>query len=151
MFRGGSEISMDGKGRIAMSARYRDELMAICSGRIIITIDIHHRCLLVYPEPAWEVVEREIAAMPAFDADTRRVQRLLIGHARELVLDNTGRVLIPPELRAYAGLVKEVMLVGQGHRLELWDLKTWEGLREEWLSEAAAAKVMPSAMLKLSL
>ncbi len=151
MFRGGSEISMDGKGRIAMSARHRDELMARCSGRIIITIDIQHRCLLVYPEPAWEVVEREIAALPLLDPDTRRVQRLLIGHARELVLDNTGRVLIPPELRAYAGLVKELMLVGQGHRLELWDLKTWEAKREEWLSEAAAATAMPSEMQQLSL
>lgn len=144
MFRGGSEISMDGKGRIAMSARHRDELMARCSGRIVITIDDVHRCLFIYPEPEWEAVEAPIAAMPASDPKARRLQHLRIGHARELVLDNTGRVLIPPELRTYAGLVKDLKLVGTGKYLELWDLKTWETQFEKWLSEPAAAEAAPS-------
>ncbi len=151
MFRGNNEINMDAKGRMAVPARYRDALAAGCDGQLVATIDIEDRCLFVYPLPAWQKIEAQIAKLPTFNPDTRRLQRLLIGHARELEIDNSGRVLIPPELRAYAGLDKEVVLVGQGHRFELWSTDSWNARREQWLAEAAGGRAIPAEMQSLSL
>jgi len=152
VFRGNSEISMDLKGRVAFSVRYRDELMARCGGRIVVTIDIFNRCLMVYPEPEWEAFEREFASNASCNEaneGARVVQRLKIGHARELALDNTGRVLIPPELRDYAELVKDVVLVGTGRLLELWDLNAWKTKRELWISEATTSEKLKNEIQQL--
>ena len=151
MFRGNNEINMDAKGRMAVPARYRDALAAGCDGQLVATIDIEDRCLFLYPLPAWQEIEAQIAKLPTFNPDTRRLQRLLIGQARELEMDNSGRVLIPPELRTYAGLDKEVVLVGQGHRLELWSTDSWNARREQWLTEAAGGRAIPAEMQSLSL
>ena len=151
MFRGSNEINMDAKGRMAVPVRYRDALMSLCGGALVATIEIQEKCLLIYPLPKWQEIETEIAALPTFNPETRRIQRLLIGHARELELDGNGRVLMPPELRAYAGLEKKVMLVGQSHRFELWDTERWNTRRDEWLQEAAGELVIPEEMQSLSL
>ncbi len=151
MFRGSNEINMDAKGRMAVPSRYRDTLLARSEGQLVATIDIEDRCLFLYPLPAWQEIESQIARLPTFNPDTRRLQRLLIGHARELDLDGNGRVLIPPELRAYAGLEKQVVLVGQGHRFELWSTENWNARREEWLAEAAGGRAIPAEMQNLSL
>lgn len=151
MFRGSNEINMDAKGRMAVPSRYRDALLAQGDGQLVATIDIEDRCLFLYPLPAWQEIETQIARLPTFNPDTRRLQRLLIGHARELELDGNGRVLIPPELRSYAGLEKQVVLVGQGHRFELWSTDTWNARREEWLAEAAGGRAIPAEMQSLSL
>lgn len=151
MFRGNNEINMDAKGRMAIPARYRDALAAGCDGQLVATIDIEDRCLFLYPLPAWQEIEAQIAKLPTFNPDTRRLQRLLIGHARELEIDSNGRVLIPPELRTYAGLDKEVVLVGQGHRFELWSTDSWAAAREQWLVEAAGGRTIPAEMQSLSL
>lgn len=151
MFRGSNEINMDAKGRMAVPSRYRDALLAQSDGQLVATIDIEDRCLFLYPLPAWQEIETQIARLPTFNPDTRRLQRLLIGHARELDLDGNGRVLIPPELRTYAGLEKQVVLVGQGHRFELWSTDNWNARREEWLAEAAGGRAIPAEMQSLSL
>ena len=151
MFRGSNEINMDAKGRMAVPSRYRDALMSRGEGQMVATIDIDDRCLLLYPLPVWQEIETQIARLPTFNPDTRRLQRLLIGHARELELDGSGRLVIPPELRTYAGLEKEVVLVGQGHRFELWSVDHWSSRREQWLAEAAGGQVIPAEMQSLSL
>ncbi len=153
MFRGSNEINMDTKGRMAIPARYRDGLVAQCDGCLVATIDIKDKCLFIYPLPEWEKIESDIAALPTFNDATRRLQRLLIGHAREMELDGNGRVLIPPELRSYAQLDKKAMLVGQGRRFELWSQDNWNAQREAWLEEAAAAGELsiPDEMQNLSL
>ena len=151
MFRGSNEINMDAKGRMAVPSRYRDALQDQSDGQLVATIDIEDRCLFLYPLPAWQEIETQIARLPTFNPDTRRLQRLLIGHARELELDGNGRVLIPPELRAYAGLEKQVVLVGQGHRFELWSTDHWNARREQWLTEAAGGRAIPAEMQSLSL
>lgn len=151
MFRGNNPINLDVKGRLAIPARYRDALMAQCSGCLVATIDIQDKCLFVYPLPEWEKIEAQISALPTFNPTTRRLQRLLIGHARELELDGNGRVLIPPELRAYAEIDKKTMLVGQGRRFELWDLDSWNSQRDSWLEEAANELSIPDEMQSLSL
>jgi MraZ protein len=151
VFRGSNEINMDAKGRMAVPSRYRDALLAQGDGQLVATIDIEDRCLFLYPLPAWQEIETQIARLPTFNPDTRRLQRLLIGHARELELDGNGRVLIPPELRSYAGLEKQVVLVGQGHRFELWSTDNWNACREQWLAEAAGGRAIPAEMQSLSL
>lgn len=150
MFRGSSEINMDAKGRMAIPARFRDALMSR-GGALVATIDTQDACLFIYPMAEWEKIESQIAKLPTFNPDTRRLQRLLIGHAREMELDSNGRVLMPPELREYAQLEKKVVLVGQSHRFELWSLDNWNAKREEWLAEAAGELVIPTEMQSLSL
>ena len=103
-FRGASNLSLDAKGRIVLPARYRERLLEICQSQLIVTIDTQQPCLLIYPLPEWEKIEEKIENLPHFNPATRRIQRLLIGHASELEFDGNGRVLLPPSLRDYAEL-----------------------------------------------
>lgn len=151
MFRGNNEINLDSKGRLAIPARYRDALSSHCQGNLVITIDIRDKCLFIYPLPEWEKIEDEIAALPTFNDTTRRLQRLLIGHARDVELDGAGRILVPPELRKHAEIDKKAMLVGQRHRFELWSLDNWSASCESWLEEASGELSVPDAMQSLSL
>jgi MraZ protein len=151
VFRGSNEINMDAKGRLAVPSRYRDALLTAAEGQLVATIDFEDPCLIIYPLPAWRDIEVQLARLPTFNPDARRVQRLLIGHARELELDGSGRLLIPPELRAYAGLEKAVVLVGQVHRFELWSAEHWNASREQWLAAAAGGQSLPAELQNLSL
>ncbi len=153
MFRGINAVNIDSKGRMAVPTKYRDRLMQDCAGRLVMTIDTDATCLLLYPMPEWEVIESKIQALPSFNAAARRVQRLLIGHATDLELDNTGRLLIPPLLRDYAGLDKRMMLVGQGKKFELWDEAQWQANRSIWLASSTetGAKDLPQDLQDLAL
>jgi len=151
VFRGSNEINMDTKGRMAIPARYRDALMSEFGGSLVATISITDTCLFIYPRPEWEEMEVKIARMSTFNKDTRRLQHLLIGNARDLDLDGSGRVLIPQELREYAKLDKKVTLVGQSHRLELWDTESWNSNRKAWLDEVASGLDIPEDIQSLSL
>ncbi len=129
MFRGITQLSLDVKGRIAIPARYRAELVEQCSGHLIVTAD-PSRCLLVYPQPVWEPIEQKLSSLPSLNPQARKLQRLLIGSASDVDMDGAGRILIAPPLRSFAGLSKEVVLVGQGEKFELWDEQQW-GLQIE--------------------
>lgn len=133
MFRGVNPIHVDDKGRMAIPTRYRAPLQIEAEGKLVLTIDTEERCLLLYPLPDWEIIERKIEALPSFNAAARRIQRLLIGHATEVDLDSHGRILLPPALRDYANLQKSVTLVGQGKKFEIWDEKHWQEIRENWI------------------
>jgi len=124
MFRGVTQLSLDAKGRLAIPARYRGELMSFCAGRLIVTAD-PSRCLLVYPQPAWEPIEQKLNNLSSFNPRTRSLQRLLVGNASDVEMDAAGRILVSPPLRQFAGLSKEVVLVGQGAKFELWDEEQW--------------------------
>jgi len=142
---------MDAKGRIALPSRYRDDLKSQCSGNLVATIETESRCLLLYPLQEWEILQRQLQALPSFDPATRRVQRLLIGHATDLELDANGRISLPQELRSYAGLEKKVALIGQGTKFEIWSHDNWAGQREQWLTEATASAETPEELRKISL
>ncbi|QNH00489.1 division/cell wall cluster transcriptional repressor MraZ [Pseudomonas sediminis] len=130
MFRGANAISLDAKGRLAMPSRYRDELVARCSGQLIVTIDAVDPCLCVYPLAEWELIENKLRELASFREENRRLQRLLIGNAVDLELDASGRFLVPPRLREYAKLDKRAMLVGQLNKFQLWDEDSWNAVAE---------------------
>jgi MraZ protein len=135
LFRGVSILNLDAKGRLAIPARYREQLQACCASRLVITVDADH-CLLIYPEPNWVEIERKLERLPSFNPTARKLQRLYIGHAQDVEMDAQGRVLLPPSLRSFASLDKRVALVGQSNKFELWDEDAWVGRRDEWLNEA---------------
>lgn len=136
MYRGVNSLNLDSKGRLAVPTRYRDALARHCNGQMVATVD-RDNCLLLYPLPEWEEIERKLVKLPSFNKQARRLQRLLIGHATEVELDGAGRILVPPPLREFAGLNKEVVLIGQGNKFELWDAGQWNALRGEWLEQEA--------------
>lgn len=133
MFRGLTAVSIDAKGRIAIPGRYRDVISEDTDGVLVLTIDPEEHCLWLYGYSQWEEIENKLSNLPSFSPAVRRLQRLLIGHATELELDKSGRILLPPLLREYANLDKNIMLVGQGNKFEIWDEARWRSQREGWL------------------
>ncbi|GAA4500252.1 division/cell wall cluster transcriptional repressor MraZ [Pseudaeromonas paramecii] len=125
MLRGAHAIALDGKGRLAIPTKFRDWLREECDGQLVCTIDINHPCLLLYPLPEWEEIERKLKALSSMQPAERRLQRLLLGYASECELDGNGRVLLSAPLRQHAGLDKQVMLVGQLNKFELWSEARW--------------------------
>lgn len=120
MFRGATLVNLDSKGRITVPSRYRTTLSEISEGQMVCTIDLNQPCLLLYTLPEWEKIELKLAALSSMNPSERRVQRLLLGHASECQMDSAGRLLLASTLRQHAGLTKEVMLVGQFNKFELW-------------------------------
>ncbi|KPJ67319.1 MAG: cell division protein MraZ [Coxiella sp. DG_40] len=152
MFRGINVINLDAKGRLGIPTRYRMPLQKEANGHLVVTIDTEEHCLLLYPLPAWKEIEQKIESLPSFNRVTRRIQRLLIGHATELELDGSGRILLPSLLRVYAELDKRVMLIGQGKKFEIWDETKWDGGRDTWLAEGLGEDSgLPEQLLDLSL
>jgi len=121
-----------------------------CQGQLVVTIDTDQPCLLIYPLPEWELIEEKIEALPSFNPTTRRIQRLLIGHATEAEVDANGRMLLSNPLRDYARLGKKVVLIGQGKKFELWDESLWNERMEAWLADSGGDE-MPGALAELTL
>ncbi len=152
VFRGVNAIQLDEKGRINFPSRYRQRLENEVKGQLIVTIDTELRCLLLYPLPAWESIEQKIEALPSFNRQARRIQRLLIGHATEVELDGQGRILIPQLLRDYAELQKSIVLVGQGKKFEIWNENSWNESRKVWIDEGMeSGGELPGDLESLSL
>ncbi len=147
MYLGSHAIAMDAKGRLAIPARVRDELVAECGGRLVITAHHEENCLLVYPEPQWQQLMPKIEALPNTNRRARRMQRLLLGYATPLEMDGSGRVLLSPTLRDYAGLEKELMLVGLGRKLELWSAQRWSSV----VVDASEDDELPEEALSLNI
>ncbi|NDH09319.1 MAG: transcriptional regulator MraZ [Gammaproteobacteria bacterium] len=148
MFRGINAITIDTKGRMAVPARYRDSL----SSNLVLTIDTEERCLLLYLEDEWRNIEASLQKLPSFNPAARRIQRLLIGHATDLALDGQGRILLPQELRQYAAIQKQAVLIGQGNKFEIWDDALWHEKRELWLSDdTKLQEQLPDEMKTFSL
>lgn len=151
MFRGVNPINLDAKGRMAIPARYREQITGCCDGSMVATIDTEARCLLLYPLSEWEEIQKKIEALPSFQPAARRIQRLLIGHATDLDMDTNGRLLLPAPLREYAELGKRIILLGQGRKFEIWSESLWLETRDEYLKEAEGGAVLPEEMQSLSL
>ena len=135
---------------MVMPTRYREQISELAQGKLVVTVD-KDQCLLIYPLPEWEQIERKLMSLPSLNATARRLQRLMVGHATDLPLDGHGRVLLPPELRDFAKLGRHGMLIGQGNRFELWDETRWNERRDAWLASGEAPTDLPSELESLSL
>ncbi len=117
LFQGASALALDAKGRLTVPARHRELLAEKCAGRLTITRH-PEGCLMVFPRPVWETFRAQVAALPMSASGWKRI---FLGNAMDVEIDGASRVLISPELRAAAGLVRDTMLIGMGSHLELWD------------------------------
>ncbi|NMG76100.1 division/cell wall cluster transcriptional repressor MraZ [Aromatoleum diolicum] len=147
MFQGAVALSLDAKGRLAIPARHRDALVP--DGAPLVVTAHPHQCLLVYPKSAWDPIREKVSSLPGLDQQTAALKRLFVGYAQEEELDAAGRVLIAPSSRQWAGLDKQVWLVGQGTHFELWSDAGWQKQQEAMLALASAA--LPAAFESLAL
>jgi MraZ protein len=120
---------------MGMPSRYRDLLSVENKTHLVVTIDTEETCLLLYPILEWQRIEESLQKLPSFNPVARRIQRLLIGHATDIEMDAQGRLLLPLELRQYALLQKQAVLIGQGNKFEIWDEGYWQTRRAKWLEE----------------
>ncbi|HET7396089.1 MAG TPA: division/cell wall cluster transcriptional repressor MraZ [Gammaproteobacteria bacterium] len=151
MFRGVNNLTLDAKGRLAVPARYRERLAAACEGQLVVTIDRGYY-LLIYPLPVWEEIEAKLVTLPSLHPQVRELQRLLVGHATEVGMDSHGRVLLPAELREFAKLDREVVLLGLMNKFELWDKHTWDERREASLAGGSGSDgSLPEELARLAL
>jgi MraZ protein len=122
MFRGRFHHTIDPKGRLSIPSRFRDLLRENFGHQLIIVPNDDTSCVQVYPEQEWQILEQRIAARSPFDLDASKLARLFMSRAREISIDQAGRILIPPDFRTQAGLNKDVLIVGGGLKLfEVWD------------------------------
>lgn len=121
MFMGEYEHTIDSKSRIIVPARFREGL----GDRFVITKGLDD-CLFVYPIDEWKNIEKRMRSLPFTRADARAFSRFFFSGASECEVDKQGRVLIPANLRKYASLEKEVIIIGVSSRVEIWSKEVWE-------------------------
>jgi transcriptional regulator MraZ len=148
MFQGASALNLDTKGRLAIPARHRDALALAGEGHLVLTAH-PHRCLILYPRPAWEPIRAKLMAAPSLEKQSAQLQRLLVGFAEDQVIDAAGRILVSPVLREFAALERQVMLVGQGTHFEIWNAEAWEQQLADII--ALGDKLLPPGMENFSL
>ena len=135
MFRGFSNLALDAKGRLSLPARYREQVASVCENCLVVTVNPWDQCLWLYPTQEWEAAEAKLMGLSDSDKWDRRTKQILRGYATDCQLDGQGRLLIPPELREFAQLDREVAFLGQGNRFEIWNKATWEVRRGEWFDQ----------------
>ena len=148
MFRGLSTVSLDAKGRLAIPSRYRERLTALSNGQLVLTLNPLDHCLWLYPMNEWEAVEAKLMQLPDFDRASRRTKQMMRGHAHECGVDSHGRILLSQELREFAGLERDVVILGQGNKFEIWDAAAWTRQRDEWLGQIDKEAGAESAALR---
>lgn len=140
-FRGHSYRSLDPKGRLMLPPEFRElVLSAAPEGRVVLTN--FDGCVVGYPLPEWEQIEDSFAKVNMLDKKMRDFHRFFIASAVEAEVDKQGRVLIPPHLRTYGGLDRELVLAGVGRKFEIWDRERYERRMAE--TEASFGEVMDS-------
>lgn len=126
MFRGRYHHQIDAKGRLSVPSRFREILASTYDERVILTN--FDGCLWAYPVPEWQELERKVGALPQFLDEVKALQRVFISAAGECPIDKQGRILVPPTLREYAVIDREVVIVGMTRRFEIWSRERWEAV-----------------------
>ena len=126
MFLGESRHALDPKGRLTVPARFRAEL-----GNVVYATKGLDRCIFIYTMDEWKKLEEKIYALPFTKGDVRAFTRMFFSGASELEMDKQGRVLLPASLIEYAGIDKEIMIMGVGARIELWSIDNWSAYEKE--------------------
>lgn len=128
-FRGSFSHGFDDKGRVAIPVRFREELRAVDDDRVVITryiVGADLPCLDVYPYPVWLGLEAKIEQQERFDPKAARFRRFYFSEAQDCSVDKQGRILVPPRLRDYARLKKDVLFVSDIDKFQIWDPETWD-------------------------
>jgi MraZ protein len=123
MFRGRYEYTVDSKGRISIPSRFREILNKKYDDRLVITNFDH--CLVAFPYEEWALLEEKVKALSFMNRTSRTFYRFFYSSAIDCVIDKQGRLLIPPALRDYANLQKDIVLVGEGKKIEIWAKERW--------------------------
>lgn len=120
MFMGEFQHTIDGKGRLIVPARFREAL----GDRFVATKGLDN-CLFVYPLDEWQALEQKLKSLPFTRADARAFVRFFFSGASECEIDKQGRILLPANLREYAKLEKDVVVLGVSNRVEIWSAEEW--------------------------
>lgn len=126
VFKGMYEHTLDAKGRVFMPAKYREglgETFVVCQAFFM-------PCLWVFSNEAFEALSDKLEEFSLLDDKTQRIERILYNTASDVEVDKQGRILLPANLREYAGLEKEVVIAGSRNRVDLWNKQTWEHQQE---------------------
>jgi len=148
--RGSSHISVDAKGRVSIPTKHRDALSSEGGAGLVVTISATDRCLLLYTAEAWVEVESKLVALPTLNPQIRKLKRMLIGHADDVAMDGSGRVLLPPALREFANIGKKAVLVGQGDKFEIWDEAQWVAERDSMYDVELDEANLPEELASLA-
>jgi MraZ protein len=133
VFLGEFEHTIDDKGRVAIPARFREEI----SEGLVLTRGFE-RCLQAFPRPVWQSLAQRISALSLGNEEARNLRRLLFSGAAEVESDRQGRILIPQNLREYASLSEHVVIAGLNTHFELWGRERWEQVLTSLDSNAGA-------------
>ncbi|MDD3853361.1 MAG: division/cell wall cluster transcriptional repressor MraZ [Syntrophomonadaceae bacterium] len=120
MFLGEYQHSLDVKGRITIPSKFREQLLE----RFVATKGLDN-CIFLYPMDEWQAIENKLKSLPFTRADVRSFARFFFSGASELEVDKQGRVVLPGNLRDYAGIDKDVVIIGVGTRVEIWSNDSW--------------------------
>lgn len=139
MFRGGYAHNIDDKGRVIVPLKFR----SLLGEKFVVTKGLD-RCLWVFSDEEFRKLDGHLNAQPMLDPNAVRLQRFFSGEAVDAVTDAQGRVALPSNLREYAAIEKEVMIVGSGNRIEIWNKAGWDGMNSalsDDLIRAAAQEI----------
>jgi len=123
VFRGRYPHTIDGKGRLSIPAKFRDELGAREIETLVLTEGDH--CIVAYPMDEWERFEEKLRQQPQLAPEMRNFLRVAVASAKDCPVDKAGRTLVPPDLREFAGLSRDVMIVGALNKFEIWNRERW--------------------------
>ena len=126
MFRGRYEHTIDQKGRTSIPSRFRELLSSKYADDRLIVTSFLDPCLIAYPVAEWQAFEERVRALPRFDPKVVRLKRVFISGASECPIDRNGRILIPPVLREFAGLKREIVWSGMVDYIEIWAKDNWD-------------------------
>lgn len=133
MFLGRFSHNLDTKGRLAIPSRFRDEF----GGDVVVTRGID-RCLSLYSVERFQPLAEKVSALSISDPDARTFRRMVFAEAASAEFDKQGRILIPPDLRQYAGLDREAVVIGMHTYVEIWSPGAWESQAQLMDQEGAS-------------
>lgn len=135
MFMSEYNHTIDAKGRLIIPAKFREAL-----GEEFVVSKGMDGCLFVYANDDWNAFEQKLTSLPLINKEARQFARFFLAGAAQVELDKQGRILLPATLRTFAGLDKDVVLVGVGSRVEIWSKDKWETMSaDEDMDSIAAA------------
>jgi len=124
-FIGHHSYSLDNKGRVSIPADFREVLSERYDERLVL-MKHYDRCLVAHPLEEWQKLDEKIMSLPASDPMVTKFLRNFYSSAKVCDLDRQGRILVPPTLKAYAGLSRDVLIVGLSNKIEIWDQDAWQ-------------------------